>query len=57
MLSKTGHQQAKWLGEYLKNNGDTFDRIICGSLRRHQETATGLNLPYDVQIDPRVNEM
>lgn len=57
MLSKTGHQQAKWLGEYLRTNGDIFDRIICGSLRRHQETVTGLNLPHDLQIDPRVNEM
>lgn len=56
-LSDIGHQQANWLGEYLRGHGEEFDRVICGSLRRHCETASGLDLPHDVAIDPRVNEM
>lgn len=56
-LSPTGHQQAIWLGDYLRENLKTCDRLICGSLRRHRETVKGVNFPENVQIDPRVNEM
>ena len=56
-LSDTGHQQANWLGDYLRGHGEVFDRVICGSLKRHRETAFGLGLPYEVIVDPRVNEM
>ena len=56
-LSPTGHQQAIWLGDYLRENLKTCDRLICGSLRRHRETVEGINFQENVQIDPRVNEM
>ena len=41
-LSATGHQQSAWLGDYLRAQDSAFDRVICGNLRRHQETAAGL---------------
>jgi broad specificity phosphatase PhoE len=56
-LSDIGHQQATWLGDYLRYHGEEFDRVICGSLRRHRETAADLELPNQVAIDPRINEM
>ena len=56
-LSDIGHQQATWLGDYLRYHGEEFDRVICGSLRRHRETAADLELPNQVTIDPRTNEM
>ena len=55
-LSDLGHQQARWLGDYLRDREAPFDKVISGSLRRHRETATGIG--YDEpQIDPRLNEM
>jgi broad specificity phosphatase PhoE len=54
-LSDIGHQQATWLGDYLRYHGEEFDRVICGSLRRHRETAADLELPNQVTIDPRAN--
>lgn len=56
-LSDIGLQQAVWLGDYLRRHGEEFDRVICGSLRRHRETAAKLDLPHQVAIDPRINEM
>ena len=56
-LSPTGHQQALWLGDYLRGNLKTCDRLICGTLQRHRETVEGINFQENVQIDPRVNEM
>ena len=56
-LSATGHQQSAWLGDYLRTHETEFDRVICGNLRRHQETAAGLGLSQSVEIDPRVNEL
>lgn len=55
-LSDLGHQQAKWLGEYLTDREGPFDKVICGSLRRHQETAAGIGY-QEPQIDARLNEM
>ncbi|MEJ8562388.1 histidine phosphatase family protein [Yoonia sp. GPGPB17] len=55
-LSDLGHQQAKWLGEYLSDREDGFDKVISGSLRRHKETAAGIGY-VDPHIDPRLNEM
>lgn len=55
-LSDLGHQQAKWLGDYLRSREKPFDRIISGSLRRHKETAAGIGFG-DPDIDPRLNEM
>ena len=56
-LSATGHQQSAWLGDYLRAQDTAFDRVICGDLRRHQETAAGLALSQSIAIDPRVNEL
>ncbi len=55
-LSELGHQQATWLGQWLRSQGETFDAVLTGSLRRHLETAgsMGFNAP---EIDPRLNEM
>lgn len=55
-LSDLGHQQARWLGEYLNRRETPFDKVISGSLRRHRETATGMGFG-DPMIDPRLNEM
>lgn len=55
-LSDLGHQQAKWLGDYLHAREKPFDKVISGSLRRHRETAAGIGYG-DPDIDPRLNEM
>ena len=55
-LSDLGHQQAQWLGDYLRDREGPFDKVISGSLRRHRETAAGIGY-LDPVIDPRLNEM
>jgi broad specificity phosphatase PhoE len=40
-LSAMGHQQARVLGEALKARGVTPDRLVSGTMQRHQETAAG----------------
>ncbi len=55
-LSDLGHQQARWLGDYLRDRERPFDKVISGSLRRHRETAAGLGYEAPT-IDPRLNEM
>ncbi len=42
MLSELGHKQALRLGEYFANKGITFDAVLCGTLRRHNETFAGI---------------
>jgi broad specificity phosphatase PhoE len=58
-LSPLGHQQAAWLGAYLRANGEAFDRVYTGALTRHRETAeamgaAGWGAPM---VDPRLNEV
>lgn len=56
-LSDLGHQQARWLGEYL-GQIQPFERVISGTMRRQIETAEGLNqsaLPHS--HDARLNEL
>lgn len=55
-LSVLGHQQAKWLGDWLRVHEAPFDRILCGTLRRHQETAASMG-HSDPSLDARLNEM
>ncbi|MEL6682258.1 MAG: histidine phosphatase family protein [Pseudomonadota bacterium] len=55
-LSDLGHQQARWLGDYLRDREPPFDKVIAGNLRRHKETAAGIGYTNPV-IDPRLNEM
>ncbi|NUA31727.1 histidine phosphatase family protein [Cupriavidus basilensis] len=38
-LSDTGRQQARWLGEYFRERGVAFKRVVAGSLVRQQDTA------------------
>lgn len=39
-LSDVGRQQARWLGEYFKDRGVQFRRVVAGTLVRQQDTAT-----------------
>ena len=39
VLSETGVEQARLLGEWLKARGTAFDAVICGSLERQRQTA------------------
>ena len=41
-LTELGWQQARWLGEHLREMGLAFDRIAAGTLRRQQQTAEAL---------------
>lgn len=41
-LSPLGHRQARWLGEHFRYRGLEFDRIICGDMVRHRETAENI---------------
>lgn len=60
-LSELGWRQARWLGEHWKRDGVGFDRILCGDLLRHRQTAEGIceGLGLDVsqvQIAAQLNE-
>ncbi len=56
-LSDLGHQQARWLGEHLRETGAPYTRLYTGSLRRHVETAEGMAMGMDPVRDPRLNEL
>ncbi len=57
-LSPLGHQQAAWLGEKLRDNGERFQRVYTGTLLRHKETAHSMQAQEHAEIieDPRLNE-
>lgn len=60
-LSELGWRQARWLGEHWRAEGVQFDRILCGDLRRHRETARGIceGMGQDgvsPQLVPQLNE-
>jgi broad specificity phosphatase PhoE len=55
-LTALGHQQAKWLGEWIQTHDEPFDAVFAGSLRRQQETAAGMGFS-DITTDPRLNEI
>lgn len=55
-LSDLGHQQARWLGEWLRGQGEVFDLVLSGNLRRHRETASGMGWETPA-IDARLNEL
>lgn len=38
-LSERGRMQARWLGEYFRDRGLTFRRVVAGTLTRQQDTA------------------
>ena len=57
-LSALGHQQARWLGEWLRSHDGPFDRVLMGSLRRHRETAQGMgDMGAEAEVDARLNEL
>ncbi len=57
-LSELGHQQAAWLGDHMRATGDRFARVYTGAMRRHKETAAGMQAQEhaDIVEDPRLNE-
>jgi len=57
-LSDLGRQQAAWLGDHMRAQGESFDLVLCGSLNRHIATAEAMGrLGPATVIDPRLNEM
>ncbi len=54
-LSDTGIQQAKVLGTSLKSRIPVIDRLICGSMRRHQQTAEYCLHSMGIEQTPEVN--
>ncbi len=57
-LSDLGHQQARWLGGHMQASGEQFQRVYCGTMQRHVETATsmGADTHADILRDARLNE-
>ena len=60
-LSALGHRQAHWLGEYFRDREWDFDRVLCGDMVRHRETAAGIvrglgGGRMDPDTDPAWNE-
>jgi len=57
-LSELGHQQARWLGDWLRTHEAPFDRVLMGSLRRHRETAEAMgDMGAEREVDARLNEL
>ncbi|WP_299151631.1 histidine phosphatase family protein [uncultured Tateyamaria sp.] len=56
-LSPLGHQQARWLGAHLTATNQHHRRLYTGTLRRHRETAQGMNTGLTPTQDPRLNEL
>jgi broad specificity phosphatase PhoE len=57
-LSELGHRQARWLGEHFRERGISFDRVLCGAMTRHRETAAGIFRGMDQDfsdIEPDAN--
>ncbi|WP_458792250.1 histidine phosphatase family protein [Yoonia sp. MH D7] len=55
-LTELGHQQAAWLGHWIKAHDGPFDSVYSGSLRRQRETIAGMGFE-DVSVDERLNEI
>ena len=59
-LSTIGHKQSELLGLHLKRTSLKFDKVICGKMRRHQETLAEItkNLKFNkIIFDDRLNEL
>lgn len=56
-LSDLGHEQAAWLGSYLRDSDTHHMRLYTGTLRRHIETADGMATGMDPTRDARLNEL
>ena len=55
-LSDLGHQQAKWLGAWMKDHEQPFDLAMSGSLLRQRQTLEGMGFTHTT-VDPRLNEI
>ncbi|GAB2896222.1 histidine phosphatase family protein [Microbulbifer echini] len=53
-LSDVGWQQSRWLGDYWRQTGQQFDRILCGNLRRHRQTTEGIGEGLGIDIGNRL---
>jgi len=55
-LSELGHQQARWLGDWMRAHDGPFDTVMSGTLRRQRETLAGIGYA-DAIRDERLNEI
>ncbi len=55
-LSDLGHEQAAWLGAWMREHDRDYDLVVSGSLRRQRETVAGLGYA-GAMTDPRLNEI
>lgn len=59
-LSELGVEQARMLGRSLRRRAGEVDRVICGGMRRHLQTAEAvleaMRLDIEPEIDVRWNE-
>ena len=55
-LSNLGHQQAKWLGEWMAAHEKPFDVAMSGSLLRQRQTLACMGFT-ETTVDPRLNEI
>ena len=56
-LSGLGHEQAGWLGTYLRESETHHMRLYTGTLIRHKETAAGMDTGLEPTRDARLNEL
>lgn len=56
-LSDLGHEQARWLGSHLRATGLPHTRLFTGTLRRHIQTAEGMDMGLEPLRDARLNEL
>ncbi|MEX0312397.1 MAG: histidine phosphatase family protein [Tateyamaria sp.] len=56
-LSALGHQQSVWLGAHLRDTHQHHTRLFTGTLKRHRETAQGIDTGMTATEDPRLNEL
>jgi len=60
-LSPTGYTQSRWLGEHFAQSALEFDRVVIGTMRRHEQTADAIlaampALQVEVVQDAGLNE-
>lgn len=54
-LSRLGHEQARLLGDWMREHDYLFDHVVSGTLRRHRETVAGMG--FEADEDARLNEI
>jgi broad specificity phosphatase PhoE len=59
-LSPLGEQQARWLGAYFAERAIRFERVVCGTQRRHRQSAErileGMASDQLLEFDAGLNE-